>query len=118
MPYLLLAAVFCYMAWAFVILTMSRHWETVKTPTVVRNASPLALRSMALLQWGAALVLCLVRDDSSFGLLMWLVMTSISAHAVVMTLTWAPELLRPLVWLATTLLKLKGGRLAQQQRNN
>lgn len=118
MPYLLLAAVSCYMAWGFVVLTMSRHWDTLKAPHILRNASPLVLRSMALLQWGIALVLCLVRDGSSFDLLMWLVMTSISAYAVVMTVTWAPKLLRPLVWLATNLLKLKGGRLAQQHRDN
>ena len=86
-----------YLGFALLALTQARPWQRVgqgPPPTGIRR---LALRTLGGLALLLSLVLCLVRDGPSFGVLLWGTAISLAAAAVAFTLTWRPSLLRPLV---------------------
>lgn len=47
-----------------------------------------------------AFALCIKTQSAGFGSLLWLLMLTASAMMVALQLTWAPQTLKPLAWLA------------------
>ena len=100
-----------YVGFALLALTQARPWQRVyqaAPPTVIRRQ---VLRTLGGLALVLSLILCLLRDGPSFGVLLWVTAISIAAAAVAFTLTWRPVLLRPLAAMATVGIKLRCDRM-------
>jgi hypothetical protein len=83
-----------YSGFALLALSQARHWHEV-------TDAPLPSQRWLRL-WGSAalvlaLALALMRDGPAFGAVLWVVIASISAIAVALTLSGCPGALRPLV---------------------
>lgn len=97
----LLLAVFaaCYLGFAALALSQDRHWHHVGGGRHCPHRTSMLLRRAG---WGllpAALVLAVVRDEASFGSLLWATTLGIAAFCVVATLSWRAHWLRPLARL-------------------
>ena len=85
-----------YAGFALLALSQDRHWHHLGGAR--RCPGPLAnlLRGIGAVLLVAALVLALLRDGAGFGAVLWGTVISVCAFAVVCTLTWRPQWLRPL----------------------
>jgi hypothetical protein len=88
-----------YGGFALLALSQDRHWHHLGGAR--RCPAPLAavLRGAGAVLLAAALLLALLRDGPAFGALLWGTAISVCAFAVVCTLTWRPQWLRPLARL-------------------
>lgn len=89
----------CYLGFALLALSQDRHWHHLggARHCPARLVGPLRTGGYSLLLVG--LVASLARDGANFGPLLWATLLGIAAFAVVCTLTWRSQWLRPLVRL-------------------
>lgn len=99
-----------YLGFALLALTQARPWQRLGQAAPSTGIRRLALRTLGGLALLLSLVLCLARDGPSFGALLWATAISLAAAAVAFTLTWRPELLRPLAAMATAGIRPHCGR--------
>ena len=90
-----------YVGFALLALTQARPWQRVHQTPPPTGLRLLALRTLGGLALVLSLILCLLRDGPSFGVLLWATAISLAAAAVAFTLTWRPALLRPLTVMAS-----------------
>ena len=100
-----------YVGFALLALTQARPWQRVRPAAPPTGIRRLVLRTLGGLALVLSLILCLLRDGPSFGVLLWVTAISIAATAVAFTLTWRPVLLRPLAAMATVGIKLRCDRM-------
>lgn len=85
-----------YLGFALLALSQERHWlhlcgERHCPPGIARRLRLAGYASLA-----AGLCLALLRDGAGFGSLVWVMTLTVASFAVVCTLTWRPQWLRPL----------------------
>ncbi|HVK95059.1 MAG TPA: DUF3325 domain-containing protein [Noviherbaspirillum sp.] len=100
MPALLLvaASLASYVGFACLALAMPHHWTQVSGQATDVAPHRRWLRPCAYLLLSVAYALCVYRDGSGFGSLLWTILISAAAIAVALTLTWQPRLLLPTAW--------------------
>lgn len=83
-----------YLAFACFALSQRRHWEAVTEgrayPALVVGR---ILRPLGGVLLVLSLALALTRDGLDYGSMLWVVVLSIAALAVALTLTWRPRAL-------------------------
>jgi hypothetical protein len=85
-----------YGGFALLALSQDRHWHHLGGARRCPASLATLLRGTGAVLLAAALALALVRDGAAFGALLWSTAISLCAFAVVCTLTWRPQWLRPL----------------------
>jgi hypothetical protein len=85
-----------YGGFALLALSQDRHWHHLGGARRCPVALATLLRGAGAILLAAALALALLRDGAAFGALLWTTALSLCAFAVVCTLTWRPQWLRPL----------------------
>lgn len=100
MPALLLvaASLASYGGFACLALAMPRHWAEARGQRMDVVPHRRWLRPCGFLMLGVTYALCVHRDGTSFGSLLWVVLISAAAIAVALTLAWRPQFLLPAVW--------------------
>lgn len=88
-----------YLGFALLALSQDRHWHHLGGGRHCPPRAALPIRVVGYMLLLASFVLAIVRDGASFGTLVWATAISVSAFAVVCTLTWRAHWLRPLVRL-------------------
>ncbi|MFC3117061.1 DUF3325 domain-containing protein [Cellvibrio fontiphilus] len=95
---LMLAALSCFVGFAWFALAMSVHWQqvmkTTSAPSLQIRATLRLLGSVGLL---VAALFCFIADRPSMAILVWLMLLAVCAPSVAMLLAWRPQLLR-LLW--------------------
>ena len=99
--FLLAAAIFCVLGFAWLALAMDVHWKQVRNDKASQNTVRL-LRYLGGTSVFASLLLCLMEDHPSMAALVWVMLLAGSALVVAFTFTWRPRLLAPLIsWVRT-----------------
>lgn len=91
---LIAAAVTAYAGFACLALSQTRHWRQVPGSTTATSPPKTSLRTTGALCLAVSLALALLRDGSAFGSLLWVVLVSVCAFAVALTLSWRAGWLR------------------------
>jgi hypothetical protein len=104
----LLLATVALAAFAFACLALSqeRHWRAVLGVAVPAGPPAASLRISGFVLLAGSLGLALLRDGPSFGILLWSVLVSAAAIAVVAILTWNPNRLRLVAVIVGSLSRL------------
>lgn len=97
---LLIAVAVCVCGMSWFALSLDAHWRQLRSGT----PSQALVRQLRLLGWVCmvlSLLLCLAVDHASMASLVWVMTVAASALIVAFTLSWRPQLLRPLIaWTA------------------
>lgn len=98
MPALLLitATAAGYLAFACLALAMPRHWSAATGRRDAAAPPRRRLRRLGFALLAGACGLCVGRDGPAFGSLLWLVLMSVTAVALALTLAWRPHWLAPM----------------------
>lgn len=94
---LLLAAGASLVGCACLALSQDRHRLAVAGDRRHPPRTPGHTRSLGWYLLAASLLACTLRDGGAFAALLWPLLVGASAFAVALTLTYRPELLRPLL---------------------
>lgn len=78
---------------AMLALSQQRHWKAVTGLTTPAGKLP---RRLGWLLLAASLVLVILRDGASFGVLFWPMLVGLGALLTAAALTWAPGWMKPL----------------------
>ena len=92
-----------YLGFALLALSQDRHWLHLRGE---RHCPPRIGRSLRVAGYASLITglgLALIRDGAGFGSLVWVTMLTVGSFAVVCTLTWRPQWLRPLALLCQRL---------------
>lgn len=99
-PLLLAGAVLLNIAgFAWLALAMDVHWKQVRGSATPPQGRRTPLRLAAGAAFLISLLLCNLSDHATIAALVWVMALTAGALLVAFTLTWRPELLRPLSWL-------------------
>lgn len=85
---LIAAAVTAYAGFACLALSQTRHWRQVAGSTTATSPPKTSLRTTGALCLAVSLALALLRDGPAFGSLLWIVLLSVCAFGVAITLSW------------------------------
>lgn len=97
----LLAAVLAaaYLGFTLLALSQDRHWHHLVGGRHCPQRAVRIIRPAGYVLLLLGFCLSLVRDGPSFGSILWAATLSVAAFAVVCTLTWRPQWLRPVALL-------------------
>jgi hypothetical protein len=96
----LLAAILANLAgMGWLALSMNTHWRQVRN-TERSRGNARRLRILGGLALTAGLALCLWVDHASMAVLVWIMCLTVAALTTAFTLTWRPNWLKPLAWVA------------------
>ncbi len=96
---LLAAALVVLAGFALLALSQERHWEAVFTSgTPHPHRHRRARRGLGFALIALGLVVCIAGEGPGFGSVLWMVLISLDAAAIALTLAWKPH------WLRWTLL--------------
>jgi len=84
---------------AWLALAMDAHWKQVRGAGKPTPGARIVLRVAAGMAFLLSLILCNLPDHATIASLVWVMALTAGALTVAFTLTWRPELLRPLSWL-------------------
>jgi Protein of unknown function (DUF3325) len=91
----ILAAISCASGFAWLALSMNVHWQQVmhstNTPSEKTRTRLRVSGALALLITG---ILCFSADRPSMAVLVWLMLSAVTAPSISMLLAWRPKLLR------------------------
>ena len=101
---LIQAALLGWAGFGLLALCQERHFGSF-----YHSFKPIALwirlqAAIGLIAISLALPLCIKAQGASFGSLLWVLITTLSAVTVALQLTWTPGLLRPLAWVSRHLM--------------
>jgi hypothetical protein len=86
-----------FLGFSLLALSQTRHWRhTLRNSSEPPNWLRWIMRCLGYIAIGASLSLALTFECLGFGALLWGTALSLSGMLVVLLLTWAPRLLRPL----------------------
>lgn len=92
---LVLAALSCWVGFAWLALAMNAHWQQVmgvgSTPSTHTRKTLRILGSLGLL---VSAVLCFVADRPSMAVLVWLMLLAAAAPSIGILLAWRPQTLQ------------------------
>lgn len=88
-----------YLGFMLLALSQNRHWQGAGGHRRCPARTSWLLRGAGCVLLIGALLLALLRDGAGFGPVLWATTISVSAFAVVGTLTWRSDWLRPIVRL-------------------
>jgi hypothetical protein len=91
------AATVALVAFVWLALAMQEHWQQVHGGAEPSSGTQTMLRVLGIFGIIASGVLCFVADRPSMAALNWVMLMTLSAVSVALTLAWKPGLLR-LVW--------------------
>jgi len=89
----------CTAGMGWLALAMEGHWAQVREGDAT-GAQVRRLRVLGTLGLAAGLALCLGADHASMAALVWVMALAVAALAIAFTLTWRPQWLRGLAWVA------------------
>ena len=87
-----------YLGFALLALAQPRHWHAVIGRTAAPPPRPVALRSAGWSGVACAFALVLQRDGAAFGSVLGILLLTVCAAAVALTLAWRPKVLAPVAW--------------------
>ncbi|QAZ40562.1 DUF3325 domain-containing protein [Methylibium sp. Pch-M] len=95
-----LALLCCTAGFAWLALSMERHWEQVRGAQPLPRRTVIGLRVLGGAALLGSLLLCLRVDHASMASLVWVMSLAASALVVAFTLTWRPRWMTPLLpWM-------------------
>ena len=90
-----------YVGFSCLALGQARHWRAVVEVRICSSLSRRLLRSSGALFLVMSLILSLTQQGLSYGMLLWVTSSTMTACCVVATLVFRPRLLRPVAWIAS-----------------
>jgi len=86
-----------YIGFALIALTQAQHRKRVAETAGLQRRWAWGQRALAAVFLALALPVALWRDTTSFGAILWVLSLSVGAQLVTATLTWRPQILKPLI---------------------
>lgn len=93
---MLIALLLSLLGFALLALSQSHHRERIFGSNGRLALAEYTQRAISLIANGLSLGACITSQGASFGSLLWVLLMSVSAFTVALTLTWRPHWLRGL----------------------